>query len=249
MKHNNKESKMKYINTAHRVSDQVKEVTYILIDFSGSMYSDDYEPTRKEGAIQANMRLIETKAQLHPNDQMGIIAFEGNAHLIHHPVTVGTGSLSLCQSLRKEIKDYGGTNFTAALKHATSCFFGGKVKDQSPGMLSQFLNNLFLEPSNTDPTHTPIKPVNDKVTRRIIMLTDGEHTGSCNPVSVAQRLKTAGVIIECIGIAGTRNNVDEKLLKQIASIDESGDPRYYFIKDTADLIKKYQTMAHHIRPV
>lgn len=59
----------------------------------------------------------------------------------------------------------------------------------------------------------------------------------------------AGVIIECIGIAGTRKEVDEELLKQIASVDEHGRPRYCFISDTLNLIRKYESMVRHIRAV
>ena len=89
----------------------------------------------------------------------------------------------------------------------------------------------------------------ENLTRRIILLTDGE---TCDPESciiVARRLKQRGVIIECIGIAGSPAEVDEALLRKIASPDESGSPRYYFIKDSSELIKKYESMAYHIRPV
>ena len=61
--------------------------------------------------------------------------------------------------------------------------------------------------------------------------------------------KDAGVVIECIGIAGSRDEVDEKILKRIASPDETGRPRYCFISDTSSLIKKYKSMANQIRPV
>jgi len=57
------------------------------------------------------------------------------------------------------------------------------------------------------------------------------------------------VTIECIGIAGTPESVDERTLKKIASIDENGNPRYYFIKDTSELVRKYESMAHHLRVV
>ena len=81
------------------------------------------------------------------------------------------------------------------------------------------------------------------------MLTDGEHNGLSNPEKVADRLKNAGVIIDCIGIGGTPNDVDEKLLKKIASRDRNGSIRYCFIGDQQALIRKYETLARHIRPV
>ena len=79
------------------------------------------------------------------------------------------------------------------------------------------------------------------------MLTDGEHLGDENPVTIAARLKKAGVIIDCIGIGGSPKDVDEKLLKQIASRNSDGSVRYCFIGDQQELIRKYQSLAQHIR--
>ena len=79
------------------------------------------------------------------------------------------------------------------------------------------------------------------------MLTDGEHLGDENPVTIAARLKKAGVIIDCIGIGGSPKDVDEKLLKQIASRNPDRSIRYCFIGDQQELIRKYQSLAQHIR--
>ena len=83
--------------------------------------------------------------------------------------------------------------------------------------------------------------------RRIIMLTDGEHNQGGSPVEIASRLKNAGVVIDCIGIGGSPEDVDEELLKQIASRNPDGSVRYCFIGDQSQLLRKYQTLAHHIR--
>lgn len=79
------------------------------------------------------------------------------------------------------------------------------------------------------------------------MLTDGEHLGDGNPVNIAKRLKSIGVTIDCIGIGGSPDDVDERLLRQIASRDADGSIRYCFIGDQEQLIQKYQTLAHHIQ--
>jgi hypothetical protein len=85
--------------------------------------------------------------------------------------------------------------------------------------------------------------------RRIIMLSDGEHNCGGSPKSVASRLKNAGVIIDCIGIGGSPEDVDEELLKEIASNNPDGSVRYCFIGDQTQLLRKYKTLASHIRPV
>jgi len=43
--------------------------------------------------------------------------------------------------------------------------------------------------------------------------------------------------------------VDESRLKKIASCNPDGSIRYCFIGDQQDLIRKYESLAHHIRPV
>ena len=55
---------MKYLNSAQRLSNQANELMYVLIDLSPSMECNDYQPSRKDGAIEANKRLIEAKAEL-----------------------------------------------------------------------------------------------------------------------------------------------------------------------------------------
>ena len=238
---------MNYLNSAQRISKETVELTYILIDISSSMDAVDYKPTRKDGAIQANMKLVQTKSKIHPQDYLGIIAFNRSAHLLHGHEPVGKGSQSLCQTLRRNTIGGGSTDFTKALKLAKQCLFQTMVQKKNPtSIFSRFFGDLFLEQEASIEYLREI-PVNEKVTRRIIMLTDGDHNGDGSPVDIATQLKSLGVIIECIGIAGNRNDVNEDLLKQIASIDECGIPRYTFINDTYGLLRKYQSMATHLR--
>jgi hypothetical protein len=55
-----------------------------------------------------------------------------------------------------------------------------------------------------------------------------------------------GVIIDCIGIAD-RAKVDEATLRGIASKNPDGSARYCFVQDRESLIRKYETLAGHIR--
>jgi hypothetical protein len=79
------------------------------------------------------------------------------------------------------------------------------------------------------------------------MLTDGDYNEGGSPLHMARRLQESGVVIDCIGIAA-RNSVKEENLKQIASRNPDGSIRYCFIGDQQDLIRKYESLAHHIRP-
>jgi hypothetical protein len=240
---------MKYLNAAQRLSSKAKELIFVLIDLSPSMESDDYQPSRKDGAIEANKRLIETKAELFPEDQIGIIDFGETAHLLHAPVPAGAGFADLCKAMRQKLPDSCGTDFTAALELTERCLFCRQKPNTPQGLLGRIFREMFLEPEVQNSRNIQKPNVSGNITRRIIMLTDGEHNGDGCPVQIARRLKDAGVIIECIGIAGSRDEVDEKILKKIASPDETGRPRYCFIGDTSSLIRKYKSMANQIRPV
>ena len=72
------------------------------------------------------------------------------------------------------------------------------------------------------------------LSRRIIMLTDGQGG---EPLMTAEDLKSRGVIIEVIGIGDRPSNINEKLLRKVASTI-NGENRYRFIKDAQTLVDK-----------
>ena len=242
---------MKYLNFANPISGNGQpEFLMTLIDLSPSMEEDDWQPSRKAGAIKANIELIKLKARHHPQDVAGVIGFGSCAELLHEPVKLAGGIGSICNSLKKVPKP-DGTNFTAALKMAEECFCDTpkpKKNNVVRRPLIRALSRLFYEPDQHVPGSIRETCTNNGMTKRIIMLTDGEHNGFSNPEKVADRLKDSGVIIDCIGIGGTPEDVDENLLKKIASRDRNGSIRYCFIGNKQSLLRKYETLAHHIRP-
>lgn len=177
---------MKYLNAASRVSGYRKELLYVLMDYSYSMSAKDYKPSRLEGAIQAIIKLIETKARLYPEDDLGIIAFDDKAHVVSKHVAVGEGLHSLCRSIRNNNKEGGGTDFTKALELAECCMFGRVVGAEPKGLIGGILRGFLLE--EVDEKYEQ-EPITKEATLRIIMLTDGDHCGGGCPVSVATRLK------------------------------------------------------------
>ena len=232
------------MNSAKRLTENTQELTYVLTDFSPSMETTDYEPTRIEGAILAIRDFIATKAEFHPQDMVGLIGFDYKAHILHRHVPVGLNTRSLLQAPRNSTElDDPGTNFTAALLLAERCLSNKKFR--CPGQkITSYLKNLLFEP---EPQKT--RQIDGKRAKRIILLTDGEHNGGGSPARAAKSLKEAGVVIECIGIAGCPDDVDEKRLRRIASRDKDGNPRFSFIGDTRQLIRKYESMAHHIQAI
>ena len=84
------------------------------------------------------------------------------------------------------------------------------------------------------------EPRSDRL-RQIILLTDG-HGG--NPISKAAELKERyGAVINVVGIGGTRESVEESLLRKVATTDPDGSNHYRFISDSATLKQHYQQLA------
>ena len=215
-----------------------------MIDLSDSMRSHDIKPNRKEAAISANEEIVRVKRHSYPNDKVGVIGFQTAAKVLLQPTYPSDIS-----NLSKKIDDtglQGGTDFTAPLELAYS-YFSGKPVTSGKGWITDILSNIFVE--SEPEKHLQASKENSMMTKRIILLTDGEHLSPTSPIAVARKLKALGVTIDCIGIGGSPKAVGEKLLKQIASINPDGSIRYCFIGDKERLLRKYQTLAHHIRAI
>jgi len=78
-----------------------------------------------------------------------------------------------------------------------------------------------------------------------LLLTDG-HGGDF--IRTGQRLRGAGVLIDIIGIAGDPSAVAEEDLKKVASV-VNGASRYRFIKNRAELLQHFKTIANDLRQV
>ena len=236
---------MKYLNFANHIqANEQPETLLTLIDLSGSMEITDLKPTRRVAAIKANKEIIKVKGRQHPTDKIGVIGFQRSAKLLLAPAPP-----SKIVDLEKAIDNArlgGGTDFVAPLKLAYS-YFGGKATTTIGNSFTKTLSSIFFEPGIDK--CISITGRNDKTIKRIILLTDGEHLGRISPIGIASKLKDIGVIIDCIGIGGSPDDVDEKLLKQIASKNPDGSIRYCFIGDQQQLLRKYQSLARHIRVV
>ncbi len=232
---------LKYTEMSHRVGkDGQIERTVIVIDYSGSMLITDWKPSRIAGACEATVALIREKRRLYGSDEVGIVRFNSDAMVIHPPGPVAENALSLEASLQ-ELGESGATNMTAGLHMARTVLFGLRASNVTMGRAVGWLARaLFDSPSN------PAVPAG-KVLPRIILLSDGHNTSSRSPRKLARTLKEEGTIIDCIGIGGNPKEVDADLLRDIASTDEQGQPRYCFIGDKHRLIKKFEDLAKRLR--
>ncbi len=82
-------------------------------------------------------------------------------------------------------------------------------------------------------------------TSQVVLLTDGCHNTGSEPKPISDKLKECA-IIECIGIGGSPADVDEKLLRYIASSYPDGSKRYRWIGDRERLIQHFHNLAGRI---
>lgn len=83
------------------------------------------------------------------------------------------------------------------------------------------------------------------VTRRIIMLTDGQGG---EPLATAHELKSRGVVIEIIGVGDCPTNINEILLFKVAST-VNGENKYRFIKDAQTLVEKLTQLGGQFQSI
>lgn len=210
--------------------------TVAVIDVSPSMQETDYPPSRLQAAVEATIEMINTKAAQHPQDYMGIVTFGKSAQILAEPEIVGKKQTMLIKAVQKP-RIVNCTNIAAGLKEACTALNGplqGALKVNT-GIFSW----LFGDDDSLDSPRNNIQG-------HIVLLSDGEDNCYQSPVKVAETLKNQGIAIDCIGIGGSPEDVDEKTLKAIASLDAEGRPRYRFIRNKAALVTEFKRLAGHI---
>jgi Ca-activated chloride channel family protein len=77
---------------------------------------------------------------------------------------------------------------------------------------------------------------------QVVLLTDGHHNTGPRPDGVSHHLQRLAAI-ECVGIGGSPKDVDEPLLKAIASTRPDGTKRYRWIGQKEDLIEHFRNLG------
>ena len=178
----------------------------LVLDASGSMESDDWPPTRLEGAKEASKEFCRRLAFEEPEARVAIVAYGCDAETCC-PLTTARDLPYLEQAI-DEIECLGSTNMRAGLREALH-------------LLSRSRRN-----------------------GQVVFLSDGENTGRCLN-AVAAKLR-ARAIVECVGIGGCPSDVDEELMRKVASEHPDGTKRYRWIGDRKRLVKHFQNLAGRI---
>ena len=221
----------------------VPEIVVLAIDVSPSMEETDWSPSRLHGAQDAAVAFVMRKRQNCPRDWLGLVSYASNARVVHGPLPVETGHEGMCCAIRS-LQTSCGTDIGAGLAEANRTFTRHAAIRHVVTRVGfwGWLCSL-LRPSHR---HALIA-LPQEAARRIILLTDGQHNGSVDPLKVAEQCRQRGVEIDCIGIGGSPKEVDEELLKRVASVDEAGRARYWFIGERTQLIRKFEQLATGLR--
>lgn len=84
--------------------------------------------------------------------------------------------------------------------------------------------------------------VDVSVPAQVILLTDGKHNKGSQPISIARDVRRTATL-ETIGIGGSPNDVNENLLREIASAYPDGTKRYRWIGEPKRLVQEFQSLA------
>ena len=79
-------------------------------------------------------------------------------------------------------------------------------------------------------------------TSQVVLLSDGHNNTGPDPRPIAHKLKQS-TVIECIGIGGSPSDVDEELMKDIASAYPDGTKRYRWVGDPERLEEAFVELA------
>jgi hypothetical protein len=202
--------------------------TVLVLDCSDSMTLDDYRPNRLDAAKSSAWEYVEARKRLSPQDRVAVVSYESFAK--RH---CGLEPLQTC------LPRVGGA--IRAVSSGGSTAMGRGLLEAEHIMVPAscaYHQRLWAWFLGCD------EPVSvNRACLRIILLTDGHHNEGTSPIPVATRLKDARVVIDCIGIGGHPSDVDEDLLRRLASLDDRGLPRYRFIRDRAKLTEHFRRLA------
>jgi len=114
----------------------------LVIDVSGSMLANDYEPTRLDGAKTASCAFLRKLRDVSPESLAAVVSFGDKGKIVCRPVRVGDG-LARLEAKVRGLKGDGCTNMASGLKLAedlisrcTGCS-GGRVVMLTDGFANE----------------------------------------------------------------------------------------------------------------
>jgi Ca-activated chloride channel family protein len=220
---------------------KVEGIVILAFDVSGSMYAEDFEPTRMEAAKLVARDFVERQPT---SVQIGIVAFSDSAFSVQIPTNDKASILSSIDRLQPQR----GTSLAHGIMVSLNTIANAS------GDASALEGN---ELTSTDPAATPVPlPAGSNGSAVIVLLTDGENNMEPDPFLAAQAAADRGIRIHTIGIGSPQGIVldvngftvftqlDEPTLQQISEVTEG---LYYNAQTEEDLRAIYDEIEPRLQ--
>lgn len=177
-----------------------REGTVILaFDTSNSMRATDLRPDRLAAAKAAAYRFIDAQPR---NIRIGVVAFSDTGNVTQSP----TDDPRLVKSAVDRLGAHGGTSLGQGLFTALKAIAGGKLTVDPEQLAS--------DPDSVD--------IGYYGSARVVLLSDGQDTGTLDPQAMARLASVAGVKVSTVGLGdpgGTTVTIDG--VAQHTALDEA----------------------------
>ncbi|NPV75005.1 MAG: VWA domain-containing protein [Anaerolineae bacterium] len=213
----------------------------LAMDVSHSMRRSDIPPSRLAAAKEAALSFINRQEE---NNQIGIVAFAGTAHLVQPP-TIDTEAL---ETAIQNLTTGRGTAIGSGILTALDT-----IADLNPNVAASSREAAAEEQVSAVPEGVYMADI-------IVLLTDGVATTGPPPLEAAQQAMRRGVRVYTIGFgtedgssSGQENNfygswyrrgIDEETLKEIARITGG---EYYAAASAGELQKVFESLPTYLR--
>jgi len=173
-------------STSGGVSASSPEV--LVLDVSGSMLANDYEPTRLDGAKTASCAFLRKLRDVSPESLAGVVSFGDKGRTVCKPLRVGDG-LAHLEAKVSGLKGDGATNMASGLKLAGELI--SKCPGSGGGRIVMLTDGFANEGGDPEPVAQNLKrqgiqldiigiggspsEVNEKELRRMASVVDGQR--------------------------------------------------------------------------
>ena len=191
----------------------------LVADFSPSMDSKAFEPasTKRSVMYEAQKAYLDVKLAKRPDDFVALVGFHDKGILLSPFLNVEE-----CY-----------TQLAVALEQSRSVNGNGTRLDLGLEIARDLVRRR----------DTRLRYADVPVITRVLAYSDGYTGGEKDAIRFANELKSSGVIIHTYGVGKNPRDVDEQLMRKVASTIE-GVTHYKFLGDGAEIRKTFEQLAH-----
>jgi Ca-activated chloride channel family protein len=207
---------------------RIEGTVILAFDVSNSMAADDLQPSRIAAAKEAARAFVQNQPR---SIKIGVVAFSNGGLIVQQPTHDPLPVLATIDRLSPQ----GATSLGHGIFTSLNAIAGEAIA----------LEDFSLEEG------AQALQIDEYSSAVVLLLTDGENTGSPEPLDIAQVAAEAGVRVYPVGIGSPDGSVieidgfniltqlDENALQEIASVTNG---RYYYAADEDSLQEVYENI-------